>query len=103
MAWLGAVPAQDLIAYKDRDLVTNHPDAAGIVTPRRDIFSHYLVLDGWLVGTWRRTVTSGAISLEIVPYRTLTSREQSAVGAAARRHGAFVNRPATLASRPPAE
>jgi hypothetical protein len=36
-----------LIAYKDRDPVT---EGAG-----RDMFSHYVVIDGRLAGTWRRT------------------------------------------------
>jgi hypothetical protein len=89
-AWL--VPNYDefLIAYQDRSLTVGTAARAGAPAATFDPFAHFLVVDGTLAGTWRRTQTRESMLVRVVPNRRLTRAERGAVAAAAERYGAFV-------------
>jgi hypothetical protein len=82
------------IAYRDRDVVPHVP------RPRRvgssEEFAHLLVIDGGLVGRWRRTLKTSTVLLEVQPYRSLTAPENDALDASAARYGKFMNMPVTV-------
>jgi hypothetical protein len=85
-----------LIAHKDRALyrepsARTHPGAAD------HIFLHSLVIDGWLVGSWKRTPAPQAMRIAAAPFRRLTRMEQRAVAEAADRYSAFLGVPVRLA------
>jgi hypothetical protein len=79
-----------LIAYKDRGPVIHTASAAEGVVRLRDAFVHYLVIDGRLAGSWRRTVKGGSVTVEVAPCRRLTRAELVAVTAARERYGRFI-------------
>ena len=70
-----------LIAYQDRVAVPHGPlvlrSMAGPAT-----FQHALVAGGQVAGTWRAADGRGGVGVEIVPLRTLTRAERSALEAA---------------------
>ena len=65
------------------------------------LFPHYLVIDGWVVGTWRRTVTKRAVTVETRPFTPLAAAEVDALIAAAQRYGDFLALPIELQHLPP--
>jgi hypothetical protein len=90
-----------LLGYRDRGAVLPSQQAkrvnAGGGMPKPTI-----VLDGVVVGTFRRTFSRRGIDIAAEPFRPLDREEQALVAAAADRLGEFVGRTATLApARPP--
>jgi hypothetical protein len=83
------------IAYRDRDVIPSVP------RPRRlgstNEFAHLLVINGGLVGRWRRTLKPGAVVVEAQVFRTLTRSESAALDASVTRYGRFLNVRATVA------
>jgi hypothetical protein len=77
-----------LIAYKDRGAVVHQ---AG-----KDAFSHYILIDGRLAGTWTRIEQANSVQITAAPYRRLTGSEMRALSAAADRYGTFVNKAVSL-------
>jgi hypothetical protein len=79
-----------LIAYKDRG-----PVVAGAAWTA---FSHSLLLDGRLAGTWRRTYTRDTVAVEVeaVLYRRPSKAEARAIAGAAERYRRFACAPVVL-------
>ena len=82
------------IAYKDRDVVPYVPRPRHIESA--DEFAHLLVIDGQLVGRWRRTLKTSTVVVEAQPYRPLTRPERDALDASAARYSKFMNMPVTV-------
>ncbi len=59
----------------------------------RAAFSATMVISGRVVGNWRRTITRGAVVIELAPFAPLTASEREAVSIAAGRYGAFLGLP----------
>ena len=82
-----------LIAYRDRGAVID-PDRArnlGVFTSREH--PHHLVIDGRVAGSWKRTISTTAITIAVWPYRRLAPRHERAVRAQAARYARFLNVP----------
>jgi hypothetical protein len=82
-----------LIAYRDRSAVID-PDRArnlGVFTSREH--PHHLVIDGRVAGSWKRTISTTAITIAVWPYRRLAPRHERAVRAQAARYARFLNVP----------
>lgn len=86
------------IAYRDRDVIPGVGRARAISSTEE--FAHLLVIDGALVGRWRRTQKISTMVVEAQPYRRLTKVEKQALDAAAARYGKFLQMPVTLAFAP---
>jgi DNA glycosylase AlkZ-like len=83
-----------LIAYKDRETVK---DNAGRTKPiLRPEFPHFLVVDGKLRGTWKRTLSARNVIVTVRLFRPLTTTERRALDSVAIRYGRFINQPVTL-------
>ena len=82
-----------LITHKDRGLVVGAPQANSVV------FDHHVVIDGQLAGTWRRSVNTGSVVVDVAPYRRLTRADTRALASAAERYGRFMNAAVVLRYR----
>ena len=81
------------IAYKDRSAVL----AAGYtIQTRNGIFSPIIVVDGCIVGTWKRTFKKDAVLIETILFSPNDERRACAISAALDRYGAFLNMPVEL-------
>lgn len=76
-----------LVAYVDRSAAYSGPDSA--TTLRNTV-----VVDGRIVGTWRRTFADGSVAIQVSPLKRLASRESLAP--AVQRYGAFLGRAASF-------
>lgn len=85
-----------IVAYKDRSAVID-PSHAENLGPRGNVlFSHTIVIDGRIVGTWTRTFTKDAVVIAALPFITLGDAEIRALSAAAERYGTFLGMPVLL-------
>jgi hypothetical protein len=76
-----------LIAYKDRSASLDRALWKPIV--ERDAFSAAIVLDGRVVGGWKRTVTRGSVTIALDLAVRLNRTNRRLVADAARRFGGF--------------
>jgi hypothetical protein len=78
-----------LIAYRDRGPAVSSRTGS---TPQPNPFPHHLVLNGRVVGSWRRTDRARTVKLEIAHRGRLTTEHAAAVRIAADRYAQFVER-----------
>ena len=80
------------VGYTDRSaifdaLYTNKLD------PRNGLLTNTMVLDGQVIGTWKRTFKKNTIVIEANPFISLGDTETRAFAAAASRYGEFLHMP----------
>jgi hypothetical protein len=85
-----------IVGYTDRRAAIDAewvqaPDARGNV-----LFNYIMVLDGRVVGTWRRTLGKSGVTIVCNPFGLLTAEANQAFAAAAQQYGAFLGLPVTL-------
>ncbi len=92
------LPAYDeyTVAYKDRSAVLN-PLYAKRANSGNGSFSPTIVIDGQVVGTWKRTLKKGSVVITPSPFTLLKKAEKHAFTMAARQYGAFLELPVVLA------
>jgi len=74
------------VGYKDRSafLASAYAKQTG-----NGIFQPVLVVDGQVIGTWKRTLKRDSVHLSVTPFRPLTEAERAAITKAAERYGTF--------------
>ncbi len=95
------LPAFDeyLIAYRDRDAVLD-PQRAKQLNAGGGMLSPCVVLNGRVIGTWRRTLARAAVAIELDLFEEPARRGSTAITAAARRYGAFLGLEARVSRQP---
>ena len=85
------LPAFDeyTVAYKDRSAVLN-PSYTKQVYAGNGIFYPAIVIDGQIVGTWKRTLKRSAVVITPSPFARLNEAETRAFAVAASRYGEFL-------------
>jgi Winged helix DNA-binding domain len=88
------LPAYDeyTIAYKDHTAILD-PDYRELVVAA---FGIVIVIDGRIVGAWKRVIEKNRVLLTLELFRVLTATEQQALDLAVQRYQAFLGKPITL-------
>ncbi len=81
------------VSYKDRSTIVERAHTNKRVVSASEILSNVLILDGQVVGTWKRTLTKDTVFIVLNPFISLDSSETQAVAVAAERYAAFVGLP----------
>jgi hypothetical protein len=89
------LPAYDeyTIAYKEHSAIFD-PDYRELVIAA---FGIVIVIDGQIVGAWKRVIEKQHVLLTLEPFRVLSAVEQQALDLAVQRYGAFLGKPIILA------
>jgi hypothetical protein len=92
------LPAYDeyTVAYKDRSAVLN-PLHAKRASTGNGIFNPIIVIDGQVVGTWKRRLEQGSVVITPNLFTSLTEAGEQALARAARQYGAFLEARVALA------
>lgn len=77
------------VAYRDRSAVLRPEDARQAYSGN-GIFYPTMIYDGQVVGTWKRTLAKGSVTVTPHPFRPLGKTQEKAFMKAARRYGAFL-------------
>ena len=83
-----------VIAYRESRDVLNVDGLAGRLPGGQRMLLHAVILDGQVIGHWRRKLTKSSVIVETRMARPLRGAEPTAVEAAVARHGAFMGLPA---------
>ena len=94
-AYLLSIYDEYISGYKDRSAMVDERRAAKLGA-LGNALSYILVVDGQIVGTWKRTIRKDAVAIEIDIFTRLTKAENRAVIEAARRYGKFLGLPVAL-------
>jgi hypothetical protein len=81
--------------YKDRSAIAGERQAARL-NALGNALSYIVIVDGRIVGTWKRTLSKDAVAIETHIFTTLTKAENRAVAQAAQRYGEFLGLLVTL-------
>ena len=85
-----------LVAYKDRMFVVPPTFKTMVAEQRMDIFAHFLIVNGRLAGTWRRTIAGDAVKVSVELHRQLSPSDTRSVTAATDRLAGFLGLTSTL-------
>ena len=86
-----------LLGYRDRSAVLDPQYAQQVCPGGNGVFQPTIVIEGRMVGTWKRAFKKGAAQLTPLPFTTLTEAELEAFAAAAQPFGQFLEMPVTPA------
>jgi hypothetical protein len=91
------LPAFDeyTVAYRDRTDVID-PRFIGRVQPGGGMLAPTLVIDGRVVGTWRRTLAKGSVAVTVSPFGGLTRASRELLEGAVARYARFLGMASTL-------
>jgi hypothetical protein len=81
--------------YKDRSDIVGDENSVKLQTTGNAL-SHVIIVDGQIVGTWKRTFRKDAVAVQTATFSRLTKAESRAVAVAARRYGDFLRLPIVL-------
>jgi hypothetical protein len=80
-----------IVGYTDRRAVFHAAHSDKLDARGNILFNHTIVLNGSVVGTWRRTLKKDAVLVALKLFQPLSATETRAVVAAAERYAAFLN------------
>ena len=84
------------IGLKDRSAFSARLKASGVKARTDALSGHILIVNGQIVGGWRRTLVGGAAVIEPNLLIRLSEAERRAVGVAARKFGRFLALPVEI-------
>jgi winged helix DNA-binding protein len=85
-----------VLGYQDRSAVLAPGHSQAIVPGGNGVFRPTIVVDGAVVGTWRRTVKAREVVVEATPFAPLSRPIQSGLREAVEAYGAFLGLPVRL-------
>jgi len=85
-----------LLGYSDRSAPLSGADTAVIVPGGNGMFRSTIVVNGEVVGSWRRTQRADRVRVEVEPLHGIPVPASAAIARAARRYGAFLEQPVEL-------
>lgn len=94
--YLFSIYDEYVIGYKEWSAIADAEDAARLRAMANDL-TNVVLVDGRIVGTWKRAIGKRSVTVTLRPLRPLHPEEMDAIAAAARRLGAFLDLAATLA------
>ncbi len=83
------------VGYTDRSAIfdASHTDR---LDPRGGLLTSTMVLNGQVVGTWKRTFKKNTVVIEANPFVPLSTTETRAFATSANRYGEFLERPVNV-------
>ena len=84
------------IGFRDRSAIGHRVPDTSTVTGGSALIPHVIVVNGELVGIWRRAFEKDRVVVSLEPHAALTRRELELVTVEARRFGKFLDRPVVI-------
>ncbi|HEY4197002.1 MAG TPA: winged helix DNA-binding domain-containing protein, partial [Mucilaginibacter sp.] len=78
-----------IVSYKDRSAAIAASDIDK-ADPRGTIFNHTILVNGRIVGTWKRSFRKDTVDLDISPFAPLSKSDHAAIISAAKRYTKFL-------------
>jgi hypothetical protein len=82
-----------LLGYSDRSAPLSGADSAVIVPGGNGVFLPTIVVNGEVIGAWRRTSRPKKVAVELERFHDFSASTKSGIAVAAKRYGAFLEQP----------
>jgi hypothetical protein len=76
------------------------PEYLHLFALRNVVFSHFIVVDGQVIGSWKRTFEKKTVVITLRLFEPLSEAQSQAIQAAAERYGSFLGMPVRLVDDP---
>jgi hypothetical protein len=86
------------LGYRDRDAVITKDRMKRVVPGANGVFAPILVRKGIVIGSWKRVIEKGAMTVTAYPFAALTSRESADFKKAMRAYGKFFAMPVRMSA-----
>lgn len=85
------------LGYTDRSAVLEAKYFERIVPGGNGVFQPMIVVDGHIVGTWRRKISEKKVALTLLPFtKKFSAAQRTAIDSAAEAFGAYLQRPVAV-------
>jgi hypothetical protein len=81
-----------VVGYKDRSAVLEAAHAEHINPGLNGMLSSVIVIEGQIVGTWKRAFKKDEVTLSLKPFRGLSAQDKSKIVVAAEAYSKFLNK-----------
>ncbi len=85
-----------LLGYADRSAALAPEHAQAVVPGNNGMFLSTIVVDGEIVGTWRRITRARDVVIDLSPFAPLPDAAREGLASAAHAYGTFLGKPARL-------
>lgn len=85
-----------LLGYTDRSAVLAVEHAAKIIPGNNGMFMPTIIIDGQIVGIWKRTITKRAVVIQLTAFEALKPTDYTKIAAIAARYGEYLGLPVDL-------
>jgi hypothetical protein len=87
-----------LLGYRERGAVLDSAYATKVVPGANGMFKPIIVVDGRVVGTWKRTLRKTKVLIRFEPFEAFSSAEREAMAEAAEPYGRFLGLPVEISA-----
>lgn len=93
-----ALPGFDeyLLGYKDRSAVLDAAHAEKVCPGGNGMFASTIVIDGRVVGTWKRVIKKAGIEITATAFASLNTTDKKRFAGAVKRYGEFLTMPVNI-------
>ncbi len=81
------------VGYKDRSILLDSLHMNKVDARGSSLLNNVIVLDGRVVGTWKRTLKKDEVLVTLNPFTSLSKAEKDVVAASVEQYGAFLGLP----------
>jgi len=85
------------VGYTDRTSIFNVTHTDKLDSRGSILFQYAILMDGLVIGTWKRVLKKNEVVIHIVPFTALTSDQNQAIIDATQQYGKFLELPVVLA------
>ena len=85
-----------MLGYRDRSAALDPQHAAKITPGSNGVFQPTVVIDGQVVGVWKRTLKKASVRLDVAPFAAVGEDAVDGIVAAAARYSHFIGQPVNL-------
>jgi hypothetical protein len=85
------------VAYTDRNPIYDTKHDKKLDARGNFLFNNVIVINGQVAGTWKRTIKTTSVLVDLNPFRPFTKTEKQALDSAIDRYGTFLEMPVKLA------
>lgn len=79
-----------MLGYKDRSAALVELHAHKIVPGNNGMFLPTIIINGQVVGLWKKTVTTKTVKINLIPFEKLSSTDHKLIQAAAKQYAHFI-------------
>ncbi len=85
-----------IVGYADRSAIYDESHHHKLDARGNILFMHTILINGQVAGTWKRTIKTKSVEIDLKPFRPLTKAEQSALNNEVKRFSKFLGLPPVI-------